>query len=86
MLRWSWPVRLNFRKNCRDSRRRRQVKGARWRVVHRRWPVGRLRLEALEDRTLMSGDPFLTVALASHTIAENAGPSTWIRRKRSWST
>src|SRR6266446_97920 len=75
MSRWSWPVHFNFRRNCRDGRRRRQVKGARWRVVCRRWPIGRLRLEALEDRTLMSGDPYLTLVVASHTIAENAGPA-----------
>jgi uncharacterized delta-60 repeat protein len=35
----------------------------------------RLFVELLESRTLLSGGPSLTVALASHTIAENAGPA-----------
>ena len=59
MLRWSWPVHFSFGKKRRDSRRHRQVKGARRSTVCRRWQSGRLRLEALEDRTLMAGDPFL---------------------------
>src|SRR5262245_34190476 len=35
----------------------------------------RLTLEVLESRTLLSADPSLTLVLASHTIAENAGPA-----------
>jgi hypothetical protein len=34
----------------------------------------RLALEGLEHRLVLSGDPSLTVALAPHTVAENAGP------------
>lgn len=74
-MRWPWPVHFNFGKNCREGQRRRPVKCPRRRADCRRWPIGRLRLEALEDRTLMSGDPYLTLVLASHTIAENAGPA-----------
>ncbi len=65
MMRWTWPVHFNFRKNRRDGRRRRQLKGARGRVPCRRSPIGWLRLEALEDRTLMSGDPYLTLIWVS---------------------
>jgi uncharacterized delta-60 repeat protein len=37
-------------------------------------PGYRLGVEALEVRSLLSGDPSLSLVLASHTIAENAGP------------
>jgi uncharacterized delta-60 repeat protein len=71
MLPWTWPIRFNLRKNCEDGGKRRRLGGARVVRRHKR----PLRLETLEDRTLMSGDPYLTLVLASHTIAENAGPA-----------
>jgi uncharacterized delta-60 repeat protein len=50
------------------------------RTLHNKAPRTRCRrpqlcVELLESRTLLSGDPSLTLSLASHSIAENAGPA-----------
>jgi uncharacterized delta-60 repeat protein len=52
--------------------RRRPVRARKTRTrLTKRW----LSFEALERRTLLSGDPALSLVLAAHTVAENAGPA-----------
>src|SRR5947209_6695389 len=50
---------------------RRSLRGA---PLRSRSPRTRLGVELLESRTLLSGDPGLTLTLAGHSIPENAGP------------